>query len=325
MSTYARERAAAIEAVLEACRLCEAVRAEIVDEDTAAKKDRSPVTVADYGAQALVNLALAHAFPDDPIVAEEEAGALQADDGAALRDRVVHYVRGARPDMGEPAILSAIGRGGHPGGAAGRFWTLDPIDGTKGFLRADQYAVALALIEDGRVVLGVLGCPSLPTAAGGRGCLFVAERGRGAVQRTLDDPAEHPVHATSIADPASASFCESVESGHSSHDHAAQIARVLGVTAPPLRMDSQCKYAAIARGDASIYLRLPTRADYQERIWDHAAGLIVVEEAGGRVSDIHGEPLDFSRGRTLARNKGVVASNGALHDRVISAIRQVLA
>jgi 3'(2'), 5'-bisphosphate nucleotidase len=90
-------------------------------------------------------------------------------------------------------------------------------------------------------------------------------------------------------------------------------------------MDSQCKYGAVARGDASIYLRLPTRSDYQEKIWDHAAGMLVVEQAGGRVSDIDGAPLDFRHGRTLARNRGVVATAGGVHARVLEAIREARA
>ena len=80
----------------------------------------------------------------------------------------------------------------------------------------------------------------------------------------------------------------------------------------------------IARGDASIYLRLPTRKDYQEKIWDHAAGSIIVEEAGGKVTDTQGQDLDFSQGRTLSKNTGVVGSNGELHDLVISAVIEVL-
>jgi 3'(2'), 5'-bisphosphate nucleotidase len=126
------------------------------------------------------------------------------------------------------------------------------------------------------------------------------------------------------ASPAEARFCESVESAHSDQDHSAKIAALLGITQEPYRIDSQCKYAAVAEGDASIYLRLPTRKDYREKIWDHAAGKLVVEEAGGRVSDVDGAALDFRRGRTLAANRGVVAtSGGALHDLVIEAIRQV--
>lgn len=65
-------------------------------------------------------------------------------------------------------------------------WTLDPIDGTKGFLRGGQYAVCLALVVDSVVQLGVMGCPNLPISSsdpdGQKGCLFVAVKGQGAEQ-----------------------------------------------------------------------------------------------------------------------------------------------
>lgn len=98
-------------------------------------------------------------------------------------------------------MLTAIDRGQYEGGSHGQHWTLDPIDGTKGFVRGGQYAICLALIEDGRVQLGVLGCPNLPVeqghlyeatesigvgtpndGIGERGVLFVATRGQGAYQ-----------------------------------------------------------------------------------------------------------------------------------------------
>jgi 3'(2'), 5'-bisphosphate nucleotidase len=108
----------------------------------------------------------------------------------------------------------------------------------------------------------------------------------------------------------SASFCESVEAGHSSQGTNAQIAKFLGIETQSVRMDSQAKYASIARSDGDIYLRLPVGdGSYQEKIWDHAAGCIIVEEAGGIVSDAKGRPLDFSVGRTLKNNKGVVAAH----------------
>jgi 3'-phosphoadenosine 5'-phosphosulfate (PAPS) 3'-phosphatase len=88
-------------------------------------------------------------------------------------------------------------------------------------------------------------------------------------------------------------------------------------------MDSQGKYAVVARGEAEIYLRLPTRGDYREKIWDHAAGALIVAEAGGIVTDIHGRALEFHHGRELAANRGVVVSNGRLHAKVIRAIEEI--
>jgi 3'(2'), 5'-bisphosphate nucleotidase len=128
------------------------------------------------------------------------------------------------------------------------------------------------------------------------------------------------LHASDQADPQRARFCESVESGHSAHGDAEALAGRLGLSAPPLRMDSQAKYAVVARGEADIYLRLPTRADYREKIWDHAAGVLVVEEAGGVVTDITGKTLDFTHGSELAANRGVIVTNGRLHARVLEAL-----
>lgn len=64
-----------------------------------------------------------------------------------------------------------------------------------------------------------------------------------------------------------ATFCEGVESGHSSHSQQASIAAALNITNPSVRMDSQAKYATLVRGVADIYLRLPTSATYEEKIW----------------------------------------------------------
>lgn len=325
---YESERQVAIDAVLRAGRLCQAVQARLVAGTTLTKGDRSPVTVADFGAQAIVSHLLVAAFPEDPLVGEEDADALREEANAALKDKVLDAVRSFLPDLSESEVLEEIDRGTHEGGPTGRHWTLDPIDGTKGFLRLDQYAVALGLIENGEVVLGVLGCPNLPIDAdnpeAGRGCLFIGVKGQGAFMRTFDDATETPVSVTDVSDVSAARFCESVEKAHSSQSHSALIAEKLGITQPPFRIDSQCKYAAVARGDASIYLRLPTRKDYVEKIWDHAAGWRVIVEAGGTVTDVYGAPLDFSIGRGLSNNKGVIVTNSRLHVPVLEAVAAVL-
>jgi len=324
---YERELDVAVKVVARACGLCISVQRTLVSDETLAKKDRSPVTVADFGVQALVTADLIAAFPDIPMVGEEDASQLRQEEGKSLRERVCAAVRAIDPRFSDAHILSAIDYGTYTGGAAGRHWALDPIDGTKGFLRNEQYAIALALIDGGEVVLGVLGCPNLPRRAdqpdGARGCVFLAQRGGGAFQAALDAGEHVPIHVSTTDNPALATFCESVESAHTDQADSARIARRLGVSAPPFRIDSQCKYAAIARGDSDIYLRLPTRANYEERIWDHAAGAIIVAEAGGQVTDSAGQSLDFSLGRTLRANRGVVATNRHLHTLVIAALREL--
>ena len=325
---YDLELEVAIEAVKKASALCRRVQSSLVSEETITKKDKSPVTVADFGAQTIICHELKKAFPNDQIVAEENSKELQTEQGEFVTQKIYEYVSDVLPEIEKEEIHSTIDRGNSEGGAVGRFWTLDPIDGTKGFLRGQQYAVALALIENGEVVLGILGCPNLTKdlqdSDGPQGLIFSAVRGEGATTQYIDSENASNIEVSDIEHPSHAPFCESVESAHSSHNDSEKIAQVLGVTAEPIRIDSQCKYAVIARGDASIYLRLPTRKDYMEKIWDHAAGCILVEEAGGKVTDIFGKDLDFSQGKTLSNNTGVVGTNGELHDLVISAVIEVL-
>jgi 3'(2'), 5'-bisphosphate nucleotidase len=81
----------------------------------------------------------------------------------------------------------------------------------------------------------------------------------------------------------------------------------------------------VAHGTADIYTRLPSpkRPRHIENIWDHAAGALVVTEAGGKVTDMTGQPLNFCYGQKLRRNRGIVATNGLLHEAVIEALQAV--
>ncbi len=321
MASFERELQIATQAVREASGLCQAVQREITRE-VLEKKDKSPVTVADFGSQALVCRALRQVFPNDPIIAEEDAAELRAPAQAGVLARVVSHVQRSAGSASADDVSRWIDSGNQKDYCR-RFWTLDPIDGTKGFLRSEQYAVALALIVDGQIAVAALACPNLP-AGESAGAIFTAIRGQGARCVSLAGGGSTAVRVSTTSDTSQARFCESVEGGHSAHGDSEQVAARLGITQPPVRMDSQAKYASVARGEADIYLRLPTRKDYREKIWDHAAGVLVIEEAGGRVSDVAGKPLEFTHGGELRANQGVVVTNGRLHDPVVSAVRAVL-
>lgn len=315
----------AIEAVLKAGKLCQQVQDEMVSTDAIQKTDRSPVTVADFGSQALICKAIGDAFPEDIIVAEEDAQSLKQN--PTLLKRVTDYVNQfvvsetqQQGNFTSQNVCKWIDSGN--GEIGNSFWTLDPIDGTKGFLRNDQYAIALAWIVDGKVQLGVLGCPNLPhhldVPNPERGCLFVAVRGEGT---TIYTTKGELLGKARVSEDASR-LAESFESTHGDRNTHTIIANKLGLNQPPLQIDSQAKYGVVARGEASLYIRLPNPAypDYRECIWDHAAGLIVVEEAGGKVTDANGKLLDFLSGRRMTDNRGVVATNGTLHEQVLSVI-----
>ena len=320
----AETRSIALRAVRAAAALCQTVQADI-DNTVATKDDRSPVTVADFGSQALICHALQQAFPDTPVIAEEDSTMLQTEEQAHILQQVVARVQTHEPAADAESVCRWIDHG-NADRYHDRFWTLDPIDGTKGFVRGDQYAIALALVENGVPTVAALGCPNLPDDLDNptsHGQVFIAVRDEGAMQFPLGDPdaAGTPIHTRDTAQSEEARFCDSFVSAHSAHDKAKEVGDMLGISAPPIRMDSQAKYAIVARGDANIYFRLPRPgSDYTEKIWDHAAGRLVVEAAGGRVSDMHGEPLDFTHAPLLSENTGVVATSGAIHDDVIQAL-----
>jgi len=323
-SSLEKEKKVAMRAVIAASDLCIRVRASLIEGSTLVKPDRSPVTIADFGSQAVICRILGGTFPRDPIVAEEDSQELTRPENGGILKEVARHVNEIFPGASREEICSWIDSGCQ--NPAQRFWTLDPIDGTKGFLRGDQYAIALALIEDGEVRLGALGCPNLRIADNRpreeRGAVFLALRGLGTVQTDLEGRSRTALSVSKTVKAAEARLTESFEPAHSDHASHQRIARRLNITASPLRMDSQAKYAVLARGEASIYLRLPSpdTPDYRERIWDHAAGSIIMEEAGGRVTDAYGMALDFSEGRRLEKNQGIVSTNGLIHDTILEAV-----
>src|SRR5262245_57784362 len=170
----------AIEAVREAAILARRIQREMVT-GALTKDDRSPVTVADFAVQALVARRLAEQLPGSTLIGEEQADALRLEEGVTALDQVTTFVRTAIPDTTPEEVCGLIDRGS--GEPPETFWTLDPIDGTKGFLRREQYAVALALVHNGRVEIGVLGSPELVDSrrpdSSGAGTLVFAARGKG--------------------------------------------------------------------------------------------------------------------------------------------------
>lgn len=320
---------------------------------TVTKEDKSPVTVGDYAAQAIVNFAIKKNFPGDEIVGEEDSDGLRdnSSEAKALSERIKQIIDDVQEETKHlndkigsltllQSIYDSIDEGNSQGGSSGRFWALDPIDGTKGFLRGDQFAVCLALVENGQVVLGVIGCPNLPATiisnknmSGEKGGLYSAIKGIGAYYTGLFSPVkplneQERLQMKQSTSPTELKVAEGVESGHSSHTEQSQVKKLLGfeeatVGDKTINLDSQVKYCVLAKGQADIYLRLPISDTYREKIWDHAAGNILISESGGQVGDIKGNALDFGQGRYL-NSQGVIAANKAIFPKVISAVSQVL-
>jgi HAL2 family 3'(2'),5'-bisphosphate nucleotidase len=328
---------AAVGAVRAAMVVCRAVRQHEHEVRALTKDDRSPVTVADFASQAVVAHRLSGALGEVRLVAEEEAGVLEGSGRAGYLDAVLQAVRPVWADAEPAGVIGAIASGNGRPDAAG-FWTLDPIDGTKGFVRGQQYAISLAYIRGGRPVLGILGCPNLspdrrisPETTDSRGLLCVAAEGHGAFEIETEERSDAaaaapvrlaPVEGNSGEGPgAGFRACLSAETSHLDGPVVDAILRGVGLRPQVLRIDSQCKYAVVARGQAEAYIRA-ARAGHAEWIWDHAAGALMAAEAGCRVTDLGGRPLDFGAGRRLVANRGVLCARPDLHRRLLDAARR---
>lgn len=349
-ASYGRELEIACLAVQKASILTKTLL-KAVDKGHLDKVDSTPVTIADFAVQALIISAIHHVFPQDGFVGEEDSRALR-EDTTDLLDRTWHLVSTTRledatsesqlytpktkEEMLETIDLGTVGRCG----PTGRTWVLDPVDGTATFLQGQQYAVCLALIEDGRQRVAVLGCPNLPLASlhtvsedivdqDGYGCMLSAVAGQGVFIRTMSRDALQP--ARPIA-PLSAinslhdlRFVDCARLNSSDYALHGRVAAHIGAPWPALAdlWSAQMRYVALAVGCCNAFIKVPREKGYRSYIWDHAGGMLLAEEVGCLVTDLEGNPVDLTLGRRLAGCYGMVVAPASIHAQLVKAIRVV--
>lgn len=319
------EGRAAISAMRDAMVVARALEGRVT---ASAKPDTSPVTVADLAIQALIAKRLHDDFPNDSVIAEEDASFLRAEPDDVLSRQVVEAVCRVVHDATRERVMVWMECGGSE--FSPRFWALDPVDGTKGFLAGRQYVIALALIADGVVQLGVIGCPRLVLdfreatmqIEKSRGGIAIAVRGRGAWWNADGEHGLRRLEVSACHDAPTARVVQSFERQHGDSERSARVRRLLGSNRPPLLMDSQAKHVTVAAGVSDLLMRFPPDTNFHDSVWDQAAGALLIEEAGGRVTDLAGQPLDFTTGRRLLRNEGMLASNGLLHPAALDAVHR---
>jgi 3'(2'), 5'-bisphosphate nucleotidase len=293
------------------------------------KKDGSPVTAADYAVQAVVVAGLRAAAGDRrvPLLGEESASGLASARRPDAVRAVVDAVRAALGWMDEAEVLRLID-GDEPRSGAPH-WTIDPIDGTRGFVLGAQCSVCLARVEGRDVTLAVMGCPRMgPTGdvgvhANGPGVLYGAVRGGGAFECDAAGQALRSMRVDPWRGPGIRWARSLNRSGSLAVGRTEPLVRAIGPILET-RMDSQCKYALVARGDADLVVRTPRTAGAVEQVWDHASGALLAAEAGAEATDACGRPLDFGHGALLAANVGVLVAARGLHERAVQALAPAL-
>ena len=310
-----------------AARLCASLCRTVQDGMLSSmdKNDSSPVTIADYGCQALIHRAIMLNYPQHALISEENSDHLRKNAAEGEISAIVRLVGDA---LGEAVTIEQIcGWIDHRGPSNSEFtWSIDPIDGTKGFLRHAQYAVAIGLLQGSTPVGGTLVCPSLPYDLNDDNSpvgVLISASGPGTAKKfAIDAELSESISSNSSGDPGAMRVLGSVESAHGDPALVTGMMEASKITGGFVRYDSQAKYAVIAMGGAEMYVRPRSRPDYRENIWDHVAGVAICEAAGAVVSDVDGKALDFGHGDKLLENRGVLATaNPLAHKLAIDGIK----
>lgn len=346
---YSKELELATLTVQRASKLTKSILAA-VDKGALDKKDNTPVTIADFAAQALIISAVHAVYPEDGFVGEESAAALR--ESPELLNRVWGLVSSFRDEehgLATPSspeeMLALIDLGGKgQGGPKGRVWVLDPVDGTATFIQGQQYVVCLALLEDGEQKIGVLGCPNLPVGAKqihedivdkhGDGQIVYAIAGQGAYTLPMNYSSGKIILGSAVPIPKYSTdlktsdlrFVDCKASNSTDYKKHALVASKLGV--PPATVDlwsAQMRYVAVVvRGGGNVLIKILQKDSYRSCLWDHAGGMLVAQEVGCVVTDLRGKPIDCGLGRTLAGSFGLICAPASVYQDVFKAVQEVV-
>lgn len=287
------------------------------------KGGEDPVTIADYGIQALLLRALHTHYPDDGIIAEEDSShfyALVRPEQQQLIADLLGEALGAKVSTDDIARWLDYGQNR----VRDRMWTVDPIDGTRGYVSGRRYSIAVGLLIDHQPVAGLLGCVEYPDA-GKQGVLFYTQAGKAFAQPMTAAATPWQIHVSDTDDPALLRTLLATDAIDIDLPRVRSILEAGHIASDVIEpVDGQDKYAMVAAGDADFFVRPSRPGSPQHYIWDHVPGVAIVQAAGGVVSDLDGEPLVFSHGTVLAKY-GVIVSNPRAYPRVLDAVRHVRA
>jgi len=235
------------------------------------KKDAyDPVTIADNEADEYIRQAITRHFPDDAILSEEN--------------------------------------GAIPENFSGRVWMIDPLNGTKSFIKgSDTFAVVIGLVENG---VPVVGCVSLPAQK----VTFVAEKGKGSYKEVAEKSAR--ILSSSISE-IKESRLITREPGGEIRPMEQKICQLPFLQI--LEQGSGAKLCLIASGEAEIHINTNSRASK----WDIAALQLILEEAGGVVTDLDGNPINYTEAEISLKRSYVASANAELHSKILAELKNL--
>ena len=301
MPNYSKELSLATELVKSAAKITEWFRKK--GFESYQKQNRSPVTLADFASQIFIISKLKTTFPQDQLIAEEDDSTF-IDENAERAINECYKTLGLRRIENFKRILN------YRGVDSNRQWTIDPIDGTKGFLKNLSYTIGIGFMIDSDPKFSSIAAPNYNEKSL---AVFSAEKGKGAKVSYNDDKFSIiKVSCQKVLK--NAGICRSL---HHDQPWTLKFAKIAEIT-KNIQMDGMGKFCIIADGSFDILIR-PERIITNS--WDYMPGDLIVREAGGRVSDLNGNPLRYEYNKCLLTSPGIIASNGLLHEESLKIIK----
>lgn len=248
----------------------------------------------------------------DGFEVEEKIGADSLTEPVTIADREASriIVEGLSEAFPEDGILSEEELDAPERTSKKRVWMIDPLDGTLGFInRRDDFAVQIGLTENGKSVMGVVYLPV-------DNVLYFASVGNGAF-RVESNGETLRLQVTETTD--FSKMVIALSANHPSPKMQA-VKKALGVEKEIRRGSVGIKVGLLAARVADLYIHLSPRTKF----WDTCAPQIILEEAGGKMTDIFGEEFRYDT-LDLQNHNGLVATNGAAHENVIATLKPLLA
>jgi 3'(2'), 5'-bisphosphate nucleotidase len=337
-SQYSPEVDVAIGALQRAAQLSQSI-VSAKDKGVIEKEDLSPVTVADFAVQALLTASIKDAFPDDCVVGEEDAGDLRKN--SVLLERVwelltrVEGAAGCKLPATREQMCDLIDECGSSSPGPGRTWVFDPIDGTKTYVRGELYAINIGLLLDGEQVAGIVACPNMSIDAAaplrnknidptGQGCILFAVKNHGAFVRPMNEDKTKKLSRHTSGQDVRFVTCANIVDSALDGIHQI-VADRLNAPYPGCDLVPWVlRWAVLAMGLGNTTVWVYKHRDRYAKAWDHAGAMLLFEEAGGKITDVHGRGIDLAAGRKMSNNFGFVAAPADLHGRVLQTVHDVL-
>jgi 3'(2'), 5'-bisphosphate nucleotidase len=302
MSSFNKELSLAIKLVEKASKITEWFRKKEILSFK--KEDESPVTLADFASQIFIISKIKELFPEDQIIAEEDSGSFLNLNTEDIIKKCYNSLDLVIEDNFKDTLNYRVS-------ISKRQWTIDPIDGTKGFQKHLAYAIGVGFMVQSEPTVCAI---SVPNYNERNLTIFSAEKNHGA-KVSYGNQNFTPINVSKNKIVKNFRMCHSL---HYDKPWVMNFARSLGITGF-VQMDSMAKFCMVADSTADLYIKpLNLKRSFT---WDFLPGDLLVKEAGGSITDLNGNSIKYLNEKCIITAPGLIASNGVLHKDLLKVLK----